>query len=140
MLTPTSKGDNFWPMKIEQSLPLPLMTPDKHQLTQCTTSLVPRKHHAQHFSLFFSLSLLHADNAGYRSTHAAPIVTIHLVWPRLMFSPTLIIPPIKIKELKLPPAKTTSKVLVNPSRQQTMTSCELTSLLPSHGDLCSLPA
>jgi len=105
MLTPTSKGDNFWPMKIEQSLPLPLMTPDKHQLTQCTTSLVPRKHHAQHFSLFFLLSLSHADNAGYRSTHAAPIVTICLVWPCLTFSPTLIVLPIKIEELKLPPAK-----------------------------------
>jgi hypothetical protein len=80
--TPTSNGNDFRPVKIEQSLPPPLMTIDKHQIAPRTVSLVPRKCHAgkrQHFSLFFSLALLLADNAVYRSPYTVPIATMRFV-------------------------------------------------------------
>jgi hypothetical protein len=130
-------------MKIEPSLPLPIMTPGKRQLVQCPVSLVPHKRHAEkreRFSLSFSLFLPLADNAFYRTSfHTVPMVTIHLdflppphilprdlpklinfeVRPRLTFSPTLTIPPVKIEELKLPPPKPPEKAdyaTLRPSR------------------------
>ena len=112
-------------MKIKPSLPPSIMTPGKRQLVQHSVSPVPHKRHPEkwgRFSLFFSLSLSQTDNVIRISSRAvfmtakcldlpfSPPVLHHdpinyNAWPRLKFSPTLTIPPIKIEELKLPPPK-----------------------------------
>jgi hypothetical protein len=77
---PTSKTENFWPMKIEPSPTPPLVTPAERQLAQRTISLVPHKRCAgKEFSLSLALSLLQADNFVYKSVDdAVPMATICL--------------------------------------------------------------
>jgi hypothetical protein len=89
--------------------------------------------------LYTFLSLSHADNTNYRTIHAVPIITIRLVWPRLMFSPTLIVLPVKIEELKLLPPKIPAQhglTLLSPQRH-TITPTRYHSF-PDIQVLCSL--